>query len=78
MVLLCREVLAYAGCLGLGEEGDDVAARGLDGAVEASPEGEGEGLLLGAGQALVNADVVVEGFGGMAFGRVLPVQAHPD
>ena len=46
--------------------------------VEASPEGEGEGLLLGAGHALVDADVVVEGFGGVAFGRVAPFQAHPD
>ena len=62
-----------------GEEGDDVAARGLDGAVEASPEGEGEGLLLGAGHALVDAHVVVEGFGGVAWGQVVPpLQAHPD
>ena len=78
MVLLCREVLAYAGCLGLGEEGDDVAAGGLGVCVEPSPEGEGEALLLGAGHALVDADVVVEGFGGVAFGRVAPFQAHPD
>ena len=35
-------------------------------------------LLLGAGHALVDADVVVEGFGGVAFGRVAPFQAHPD
>lgn len=78
MVLQFREVLAYAGCLGLGEEGDDVAAGRLGVSVEPSPEGEGGGLLLGAGHALVDADVVVEGFGGVAFCWVAPLQAHPD
>ena len=46
--------------------------------VEPSPEGEGGALLLGAGHALVDAHVVVEGFGGVTFGRVAPFQAHSD